>query len=296
MYRDTFRSPPPSAATRPRRHLPDLRGLRFTPPPQSGRPAACPSVLGSLSCPRSPHAALGVSRLSHVPACSLVPSETQPHRPEMALLSTAQNQKALVGPPPPLLSPDTVTLKDPVTFSAHQAALPLTKHSTTEEPTPVTLAAKGGNAVWQAQGALCSGSCPQWTGARHGTAAYLRQDVLLVVRLVLQGVALRGSPRLRARGLAGARRGAGGHAARSHTQSEAEDQRQKPGHEGRQEGARAPWENGWGPGPGRGWGGRASGWDPEGGCSGRLLQLGAAERGRRARPGDPGHLLRRRQP
>lgn len=123
----------------------------------------------SLSCPRSapaapvPHARHETSSCpTSLPALSSLLTATQTrdgptfHGPEPALM----------GPPPPLLSPDAVALKDPVTFSTGPAALPLTKHSATEKPMPVTSAAKMRNAVARPQGALPSGSRPQRAGGR----------------------------------------------------------------------------------------------------------------------------------
>lgn len=88
-----------------------------------------------------------------------------------------------------------------------------------------------------------------------GTAAYLGQHILLVVRFVLQAL-VRGSAGLRGRGLAGPCGGTAGHAARSHTQSEAEQQQHKPGHEGATRRGSAPREDSWS--RGRGWSPRAA--------------------------------------
>lgn len=78
---------------------------------------------------------------------------------------------------------------------------------------------------------------PTWRAGRWPDGAYLRQDVLLVVCLALQGLGLRGSRRRRGRGLAGS---CGGHAdhAGGHSQSQPESQQQRLGHEGETRGAR----------------------------------------------------------
>lgn len=94
-------------------------------------------------------------------------------------------------------------------------------------------------------------------GAGRWLGMYLRQDVLLVVRFILQGLSLRGSHGLGERGLAGSRGGfAGSHrgltgscgglagsrggragrAAWSHTQSQAQNQQQRLGHGGGKKG------------------------------------------------------------
>lgn len=161
----------------------------------------------------------------------------------MALLSTAPNRR-LWRVPLLLCFPRDRHLERPRDSQRRSRRPSPNKTRHNRNPVPVTLPARG---WWRGplprpRGALSSGSCAQPAGWRHGAAAYLRQDVLLVVRLVLQGVVLRGSPRRRGGGLAGARRGNAGHAAGSHTQSEAEDQRQKPGHEGDRKGLRPPGE------------------------------------------------------
>lgn len=86
---------------------------------------------------------------------------------------------------------------------------------------------------------------PPGAAGRWPDGAYLRQDVLLVVCLVLQGLGLRGCHRLRGRRLAGSGRGHTGHAAGGHTQSQPENQQQRLGHEGETEGARPGNVWGW---------------------------------------------------